>query len=156
MPARLAHHLKVLRGTDRPDREPREPVLPRKGHAKPPTWLPVAERAAFRQLAGEVEETGIPSASFTHVLAGAAVAWIQVRRATKVLTEKGDAYESTTTTGALKILPRPEVGQRNAALRLLKMYLVELGLTPVGIGRVDRAALPKPAPKDLGSEYFHD
>jgi hypothetical protein len=31
---------------------------------------------------------------------------------------------------------------RHAALRLLKGYLGELGLTPAAIGRVDRATLP--------------
>ena len=157
MPARLPRHLKILRGTHRPDREPREPVSPRRGRAQPPTWLPTAERAAFRQLTNEVERTGIPSKSFTHILAGAAVAWVQVERATAVLSEKGDNYETTSTTGALKIQPRPEVAQRNTGLRLLRSYLVELGLTPVGIGRVDRAALPKTTPnafKKLGSEYF--
>jgi len=94
-------------------------------------------------LTTEVERTGIPSASFGAVLVGAALAWATLERTTAVLGAAGDTYETSTTNGALKIVPRPEVAQRNTALRLLRAYLAELGLTPAALGRVDRAALPK-------------
>ena len=143
MPARKPRGSKILRGTFRKDREPADPPTPRVGRARPPKWLPPAERLAFRQLVEETECTGTPTQSFPHVLTAAAIAWVQLERSTNVLAEKGDTYETTTTTGALKIATRPEVQLRNTALRLLKGYLSELGLTPAAIGRVDRAAMPR-------------
>ena len=143
MPARLPRPVKVLRGTLRKDREPGEPARPRRGKAKPPDWLPPMERAAFQHLERETARTGTPTRSFGHVLAAAALAWASLERCTATLAARGETYETATTTGALKILPRPEVQLRNTVLRLLKGYLSELGLTPAAIGRVDRAALPK-------------
>lgn len=132
-----------MRGTLRKSREPAEPATPQAGKARLPKWLPPAERAAFRQLAAEIERTGIPSRSFVHVLAAAASAWVQLERYSAILSEKGDTYETATTTGALKIMPRPEVHLRNTALRLLRGSLGDLGLTPTAIGRVDRKAIPE-------------
>lgn len=160
MPARKPRSVKVLRGTFRKDREPSDPPTPRPGRARPPKWLPPAERAAFRQLVTETERIGAPTRSFTHVLTAAAVAWTQVERCTKALASTTETYESKTTTGALKILLRPEVGLRTTALRLLKVYLVELGLTPASIGRIDLSAMPSPrdAARDaLYAKFFdHD
>jgi phage terminase small subunit len=153
MPKRTPRHVKIMRGTLRPGREPAEPATPQAGKARPPKWLPPAERAAFRQLAVEIERTGVPSRSFAHVLATAACAWVQLERYSAVLSEKGDVYETSTTTGALKIMPRPEVHLRNAALRLLRGYLGDLGLTPLSIGRVDRKAVP-PAESPLEEQLF--
>ena len=146
MPARLPRHQKELTGTLRRDREAAEPAVPQQGRARAPSWLSATERRAFQQLAVEVERTGVATRSFTHVLAAAAVAADQLIRCTKALSENGDTYETETTTGALKIVARPEVALRNTSLRLLKGYLSELGITPVAIGRVDRAVLPKDGP----------
>jgi phage terminase small subunit len=143
MPARKSRALKVLRGTNRPDREPTIPSTPQRGQARPPKWLPATERAAFRALAMETERTGTPSRSFQMAVTGGALTWASLKRCTAVIDEKGETYESRTTTGALKILVRPEVHLRNTMLRLLKGYLAELGLTPSSIGRVDCAALPR-------------
>jgi hypothetical protein len=97
----------------------------------------------FRQLTTEVERTGLPSRSFGHILTAAAVALAQLMSCNQVLAEKGTSYETTTTTGALKIVARPELATRNTSLRILKGLLAELGLTPLAIGRVDRTAIPK-------------
>jgi P27 family predicted phage terminase small subunit len=149
MPSREPRSLKLMRGTLRKDREPADPLTPRPGKARPPKWLPPAERTAFRQLVTETERTGTPTKSFTYVLTGAALAWTQLERCTAVLAEKGETYESTTTSGGLKIVARPEVQLRNTAMRLLKVYLVELGLTPAAIGRLDLSAMPR-RPADPG------
>jgi phage terminase small subunit len=143
MPARKPRALKVMQGTLRKNREPAVPAAPRPGRARPPAWLPAVERAAFRALETETRRTGTPTRSFQHVLTGGAIAWAQLQRTTGVLGEQGDTYESETSNGARKIVVRPEVQMRAAALRLLKGFLSELGLGPVAIGRVDRAALPK-------------
>lgn len=153
MPARKPRGLKLMTGTLRKDREPSQPAIPRPGKARAPKWLPPAERAAFRQLVAETERTGTPTRSFPHVLTAAALAWAQLERCTTVLSEEGESYETTTTTGALKIVARPEVHLRNTAMRLLRAYLVELGLTPAAIGRVDRASLPQP-PTAMEQELF--
>ena len=144
MTRRRPQHLKILTRTDRPDREPREPVRPRAGRAQPPAFLPDLERRAFEALAVEVEAIGLPSGSFAHALTGAAVAWATLERCTAFLAAGGESVETETITGALKLVARPEVSSRNTALRLLRSYLVELGLSPAAIGKVDRAALPQP------------
>jgi P27 family predicted phage terminase small subunit len=153
MPARSPRSLKLLRGTLRKDREPALPATPLPGKARPPKWLPPAERAAFWQLVTETERTGTPTRSFPHVLTGATLAWVQLERCTKVLAENGESYETTTTTGALKIMARPEVQLRNTVLRVLKGYLAELGLTPAAIGRIDRTAFPQEEDDD-NAEFF--
>jgi hypothetical protein len=91
----------------------------------------------------ETRRTGTPTRSFLHALTCAAILWAQIQRSTTALAEKGDTYETITTPGALKVVVRPEVQLRNTALRLLRGYLAVLGLSPVDIGRVDRAALPE-------------
>src|SRR4051794_25472111 len=103
MPARKPQAVKLMRGTLRKDRQPTTPATPRPGKAKPPKWLPPAERAAFLQLVAETRRTGTPTRSFPHVLAGAAVAWAQLERCTTLIAEKGETYESQTTTGGLKL-----------------------------------------------------
>jgi P27 family predicted phage terminase small subunit len=154
VPSRKPRSIKLMRGTLRKDREPADPPTPRPGKARAPKWLPPAERAAFRQLVAETERTGTPTRSFPHVLAAAALAWAELERCTAILSDKGESYETTTTTGALKIVLRPEVHLRNTALRLLKAYLGELGLTPAAIGRVDRGAMPKRPDGDLEDSLF--
>ena len=143
-----------MRGTLRKSREPGEPAIPRPGKAQPPPWLPLAERAAFRQLEAETARTGTPTRSFAHILTGAAIAWAQLERCTKTLAEKGDVFETTTTTGALKLAMRPEVQIRDTSLRLLRGYLAVLGLSPVDIGRVDRAALPAEEADDFEKRFL--
>jgi len=148
MPARKPRALKLLTGTFRKDREPRKPARPRRGRAQPPAFLSADQRRAFRQLAAETEAIGTPTRSFTHALTGGAVVWTTFAQCNRAIAEHGETYATTTTTGAPKLLPRPEVALRNTALRLLRLYLSELGLSPVAIGRVDRAALPATIERD--------
>lgn len=155
MPSRKTRAQKELTGTLRKDREPDKPAHPRKGEASPPAWLSAAAQTAFLAIAREVQRCGIATGSFGHALTGAALAWVQLESDTAALAN-GSTYESETTNGARKILLRPEVHSRTASLRLLKAYLVELGLTPVSIGRVDLTAVPKPRSRDPGEQYFND
>ena len=152
MPARTGTLLKVLNNTRRQDREPKRPTRPQPGRARCPKWLPSAERSAFRALATTAEATGLATGSFPHVLAGAAVAWVSLQRSTETLARVGETYETTSTNGALKVVERPEVESRNKALRLLRAYLSELGLTPAALGRVDLAKLPAPRSDNPFSE----
>lgn len=142
MPARKPRQLKVMRGTLRKDREPREPVEPRKGRAEAEAWLSPGERAAFDELAEQAERCGTPTASFPHVLTAAAIVWDQLRRDCETIGTEGMTYESKTTSGARKLVLRPEVYNRASTLKLLRGYLTELGLTPASIGRLDLAAMP--------------
>jgi phage terminase small subunit len=144
MSARRPRQSKILAGTFRRDREPEVPAAPEEGAAQPPSWLPAIECAAFRRLERETAATGTPTRSFGAVLEGAALVLASLQRYTATLTEAGETYESATTSGALKICTRPEVHLRDTALRLLKGYLAELGLTPGSVGRIDLSGMPRP------------
>lgn len=143
MPPRKPRALKLLTGTLRPGREPAVPARPRPGKARPPKCLSAPQRAAFQQLAAQVEATGTPTRSFPLAIAATAILWSEIEQCNAALATTGATFETKTTSGAPKLALRPEAEMRMAALRLLRAYLAELGLTPGSVGRVDRAAMPE-------------
>src|SRR5438270_89748 len=99
MPPRIPAEVKDVRGTRRRDREPKQPAQPRRGRARAPASLSLAEVAAFRELEADVRATGTATKSFTVALEGAAVALAALRRHAAKVTAEGDTYQTTNSNG---------------------------------------------------------
>jgi P27 family predicted phage terminase small subunit len=83
-----------------------------------------------------MEELGTCSASWTEVLAAAAIRQCEVVQLTEVIDEHGYTYETVNTGGSVMVRARPEVAQRSEAHRHLQSLLAELGLTPAARSKV--------------------
>ncbi len=139
---RKPDHLKVVAGTDRPDRmNPNAPVasteLP-----EPPRWLSARAAEIFRGLVATIDGMGIASADDTTMLALAASRYEEVEICTAVIEDVGRVYKSVNSQGAEMWRSRPEVAQRSEAMRHAQSLLAEFGLSPAARSRV--SATPKP------------
>ena len=126
----------MLQGERRPSRVRPDYARPVEGRPQPPAWLSDEEREAFEDLVDEVDALGVLSATDTGVLTLAAQRTVEVRLLSRVIAREGHTFETTNTAGDISIRPRPEVAQRNVAMRHLHSLLSTLGLSPSDRGRV--------------------
>lgn len=130
--------LKVLEGTYRKDRAPKNEVMPDVAVPDCPDWLPAEAKREWGRIVPHLERHGLISHMDRAALAAYCEAYATWRAASEALQEHG--MTQTTETGY--IAPRPEVGIRNNAWRTMKQYLALFGLSPA-----DRASLDMPEPK---------
>lgn len=130
-------HLKVLSGTAQPCRmNPDQPVAV-KGVASPPQWL--SERAAeiFARLCSILDGMGIASPDDQDNLAMLASRLEEIEICTAVIEDSGRTYEKRDEEGNVQMIrSRPEVGQRNEAMRHAQSLLSEFGLSPAARAKV--------------------
>lgn len=140
-------HLKVLSGTDQPCRmNPDQPVAVR-GIATPPAWL--SERAAeiFARLCAILDGMGIASPDDQDNLAMLASRLEEVEVCTAVIEDCGRTYERRGEDGEVQMIrSRPEVGQRNEAMRHAQSLLSEFGLSPAARAKVSAGKKPDENP----------
>lgn len=145
MPAgrpRKPTRLKVLQGTDRPDRVNASEPQPPTEMPDCPDWLDATAREEWAKMAPRLVEMGLLSALDGAALAAYCQAYADHQHAAKRLQKFGRVYQ--TSTGNYR--PRPEVAmQRDAATRM-KAFLVEFGLTPASRARVVASEQPKSDP----------
>lgn len=151
--------LKVLRGTDRPDRtNPEEPTPPAlEVGAAPPAWLRDRRaRAYWRELVPILSDARMLAMTDTTALVILAKAYGRWRDYEDFLEANGETYDSkpgavaatkdepsaTPTRPRPSMLrPRPEVAMRDKAEDRLVLLLGKFGMTPSDRTRV--AALPR-------------
>lgn len=136
-------HLKVLSGTAQPCRMNPEQPEAALGVAVAPAWL--SERAAeiFARLSAILEGMGISSPDDADNLAMLASRLEEIEICTAVIEDCGRTYEKRDEEGNLAMIrSRPEVGQRNEAMRHAQSLLSEFGLSPAARAKVS-AGKPK-------------
>lgn len=140
-------HLKVVKGTDRPDRmNPNAPVAS-EGVAVAPELLSKRGAEIFAQLSGILDGMGIASPDDVHALTMAAQRLEQVEVLSTLVEDGGYTY--TTEAGLMKA--NPAVGQRSDAMRHAQSLLAEFGLTPAARSKVSAGKKAESNPfKDLG------
>lgn len=147
--------LKVLEGTDRPDRanpdEPRPPIVT--VGERPPTWMRDRHaRAYWRELVPILSGARMLALTDTTALAILAKAYGRWRHYEDFIERNGETYDSKapakTPDGAAvtaapigMLRPRPEVAMRDKAEDRLVRLLIEFGMTPSARTRV--SALPE-------------
>lgn len=125
-------HLKIIGGEKRPSRINASEPRAASGVAIPPAWL--SERAAeiFSQIAATLDGMGIASPDDQHTLALLSSRIEEVEILTAVVEDQGRTY--CTDAGLWKA--RPEVAQRNEAMRHAQSLLSEFGLSPASRAKV--------------------
>ncbi|MES2030856.1 MAG: phage terminase small subunit P27 family [Pseudomonadota bacterium] len=115
-----------------------------------PGWLTVRGAEIFDQLVALLDEMGIASCADTQVVTLCASRIEEVEITTALIEDNGRTYETVSDTGSM-FRSRPEVAQRNEAMRHTQSLLSELGLTPAARSKVSVNAKPEGNPfKNLG------
>jgi P27 family predicted phage terminase small subunit len=138
--------LKVVAGTDRPDRMNPDAPIASPGVAVAPDWL--SERAAelFGQLSATLDGMGIASPDDQPALALLASRLEEVELMTAILEDGGRTYEQKDEEGNVRMRrAAPEAALRNEAMRHAQSLLAEFGLTPAARSKVSAG---KPAGKN--------
>lgn len=124
--------LKVIEGTDRPDRaNPNEPKAPPGDVSEPPELAGYALEC-WRDLAPLLTEMGLLDLSSARMLVALCEAYADWREAVDDIAAKGAYYEVNE-----RQLSRPAVGVREKAWRRYHLGLTEFGLTPASRARVE-------------------
>lgn len=135
---KIPDHIKVVQGTDRPDRMNPDAPEPSPGVAVAPEWL--NERAAeiFARLSAILDGMGIASPDDVDNLAMLAKRLEDIEILTVQIEDSGYTYK--TEAGLVKA--NPAVGQRSDAMRHAQSLLAEFGLSPAARAKVS-AGKPK-------------
>lgn len=139
--------LKVIEGTFRPDRV--APYRPRPKVEIPscPSWLGREAKREWRRITPHLEKLGLITQVDRSALAAYCQAYHRWWEAEKLIAEHGLTF--TTPKGYVQ--QRPEVGIANTALKQMRMFLTEFGLTPASRTKV--SAAPE-VPTDTDREFL--
>lgn len=136
--------LKIMRGTNRRDREnpdePRPRVLP---GMEPPDWLEdEVARDVWAATVPVLERTGVLTEADVDALAGYCTAMSHLRAANKEIREgnQGRTTYVSMGEGGMMIRKHPAIGVAHEALRLALSFQSEFGLTPSSRTRVHAKA----------------
>lgn len=133
---RKPDHLKVVAGTARPDRmNPAAPAL-NQGMPTAPPWLSDRASEIFAGIAEIIDGMGIASPDHVAMLAMLASRLEEIEITTAIVEDLGRTYTTVNQSGGLMHRSRPEVGQRNEAMRHAQSLLAEFGLSPAALGKV--------------------
>lgn len=139
-PAPKPSHLKVMQGTYRPDRAPKNEPKPEPSTPSCPTWLHAEAKREWRRIVPHLEQLGLLAQIDRAALAAYCqlyARWWEAEREIKV-----HGLTQITETGY--VAQRPEVGISANALKQMRAYLAEFGLTPSSRSRIDLPSAPKP------------
>lgn len=130
-------NVKLIRGSFRKDRANDNAPNQAPDGMRAPAWLPTEAVEYFGVLKSRIEAYGLNSSSFTEALAMAALRLSEIDELSAIIETEGRVYQTTNTKGDISFKSRPEVAQRNEALRHLQGLLAEFGLTPASLGKVN-------------------
>ena len=133
---RKPDHLKVVSGTAQPCRMNDDAPKGLDGALVAPEWLSKRAAELFNQLASIIGEMGIDSVSDVSMLAMLSSRLEEIEICTATIEDLGRTYSTVSQTGAVMYRSRPEVAQRNEALRHAQSLLVEFGLSPAARSKV--------------------
>lgn len=137
-PAPKPTRLKLLEGTYRPDRAARNEPMPDPAIPEPPEDLHPEARAEWDRIVPHLAELGLLSELDRTALAAYCQLYARWWEAERAIREYG-MVQYTDTGYATQ---RPEVGVANQALKQLKVYLAEFGLSPAARTRIDASTAP--------------
>lgn len=139
---RKPDHLKIVSGTDRPDRMNADAPKDMAGVLEAPAWLSKRAAELFDQLASIVGEMGVSSVSDVAMLAMVASRLEEVEICTAMIEDMGRTFVSKSALDdqgrvvEQQIKGHPVVAQRSEAMRHAQSLLVEFGLSPAARSKV--------------------
>lgn len=139
---RTPDHLKVVAGTDRPDRMNPDAPKPAASIPEAPDWLSARGAEIFDQLVAIVGAMGIGSSSDAAMLALASSRLEEVEICTAMIEDGGRTFVSNVTyddqgrVASQQIKGHPAVAQRSEAMRHAQSLLSEFGLSPAARSKV--------------------
>jgi P27 family predicted phage terminase small subunit len=148
---RKPDHLKIVSGTAQPSRmNAAAPVAPT-SLPEPPVWLTSRGVEIFHALVAILDEMGIASSADTAIITLCASRLEEVEITTALVEDNGRTFQTVNESGSIMFRSRPEVAQRNEAMRHSQSLLSELGLTPAARSKVSAMTKPEGNPfKNLG------
>lgn len=132
-------YLKVLHGTYRPDRAPKNEPQPDPSTPSCPKWLHPEAKREWRRIVPHLERLGLLTQVDRAALAAYCqlyARWWEAERAIK-------AHGLTQVTESGYVAQRPEVGIANSAIKQMRAYLSEFGLSPASRSRIDAPTAPE-------------
>lgn len=126
-------HLKVVEGTYRKDRAPKNEAMPEPAVPDCPEWLDEEARTEWERICAELARLGLVSNMDRGGLALVCQAWSDFRAATELVQASGTL--ATTSNG--NIIQHPAVGMKNKAAQLYLKACSEFGMTPAARTRVE-------------------
>ena len=102
---------------------------PQAGAPEPPDWLDPVAKAKWHEVCGELVRIGVLTAIDGAALAGYAQSYARWAQAERTIAAEGSTYESHGRTGR-QVKMRPEVRIAAEAMRSMKAFAEQLGLTP--------------------------
>jgi P27 family predicted phage terminase small subunit len=138
--------IKALAGTAQKCRM--NPAAPAQtaGLPAPPEWLSGRAAELFHQIVATVDGMRIASADDVHMLAMLASRLEEIELCTGVIEDLGRTYMTHTQSGSEMFRTRPEVAQRNEAMRHAQSLLAEFGLSPATRSKVSVNKAPQDNP----------
>lgn len=139
---RTPDHLKVVAGTDRPDRMNPDAPKPAASIPEAPDWLSARGAEIFDQLVAIIGAMGIGSSSDAAMLALASSRLEEVEICTAMIEDGGRTFVSNVTyddqgrVASQQIKGHPAVAQRSEAMRHAQSLLSEFGLSPAARSKV--------------------
>ncbi|KDR95912.1 phage terminase, small subunit, putative, P27 family [Peptoclostridium litorale DSM 5388] len=126
-PAPKPTNLNVLQGNPgKRQLNTSEPTFKKAIGLKPPTFLDRLAKKEWKRVVPLLEKNGLLTEADTAALAAYCQNFSRWVDAEKLVSEKGYTY----TTDKGNVIQRPEVGIANTAMKLMKSFAQEFGLTP--------------------------
>lgn len=150
-------HLKVLAGN--PGKRPlnKDEPKPKPIAPKPPSWLDKEAKREWKRVAPELERLGLLTVVDGAALAAYCQAYSMWVAAQKAINEYYKQHGKLTYTyvnkgGAANEVPIPEIAIAEKAMKQIKAFCTEFGLTPSSRGRMH---LPTQQEEDEFEEFLH-
>ena len=138
--------LKVLCGTDRPDRRSVNEPQPKRGRPVCPAWLSPEAKSKWKKLVPELDRLGLLTLIDGDCLASYCEAWAEFRRATETLATEGHYTQNAAGTK----INHPAFQKQRTAWKAIREFAALYGLHPSG-----RAKLSVP-PKTDDTDPFEE
>lgn len=131
----LPTHLKIVKGTDRKDRENKDEPMPNRKIPDPPGHLNDIAKEEHKRMSGVLYNLGLLTEIDGTALAAYCEAYSVWVEACTVRNELGADWMTETTMNG-NTIQRPIVGIINQARKAMKDFLVEFGMTPASRSKV--------------------
>lgn len=148
-PAPKPTALKLISGTYRADRAARKEAKPKSVAPSCPGWLSQEAKREWRRVVGDLEALGLVTQIDRAALAAYCDAYQMWYDARRSLDAAGTLVQETES-GYLT--QRPEIGIINTALKAMRQFMAEFGMTPAARTRVN-AETPDVPQDDPWAEY---
>ena len=122
--------LKVLHGTDRPDRVNKDEPKPPSDGVKPPAWVKGKARTNWKKVSPILQQMGVLTVADETALGLLVDALAEYVEAQDTLRSEGRTYKTYTEAGSPMWRPRPEVAMAQDAWRRVNAMLGQFGMTP--------------------------